>query len=38
MSYSFEHDAAKKSFNEVKRLLDKLNNQNRENYVINYFQ
>ena len=38
MSYSFEHDAAKKSFNEVTRLLEKLNNQDSEYYVIDYFQ
>ena len=38
MSYSFEHDAAKQSFNEVTQLLDKLVELDKEDYVIDYFE
>ena len=38
MSYSIEHDAAKKSFNKVRQLLDKLVKLDNEDYVIDYFE
>ena len=37
--YSFEHDAAKKSFNEAAQLLEKLmKRDDNEDYVIDYFE
>ena len=36
MSYSCEHDAAKKSFNEVTQLLDKVAKLDKESHVIDY--
>ena len=38
LSYSFDHDAAKKSFNEVSQLLDKLVKLDQEDIVIDYFE
>ena len=38
MSYSCEHDAAKKSFNEVTHLLDKMTKLNKEECAIEYFE
>ena len=38
MSYSCEHDAAKKSFNEMTHLLDKLSKLNKEECAIGYFE
>ena len=37
MRHSFVHDAAKKSYNEVTQLLDKLVKLDNEDYVIDYF-
>ena len=37
MSYSCEHDAAKKSFNEVTQLLDRVAKLDKESHVIDYF-
>ena len=38
ISYSCEHGAAKKSFNDATLLLDKLNKFDTEDYVIDYFE
>ena len=38
MRYSSEHDAAKKSFNDVTQLLAKMLKFNEEDYVIDYFE
>ena len=38
MKYCTEHEAAKKSFNEVTQLLDKLINLDKEAYASNYFE
>ena len=36
--YCFEHDSAKKSFNEVTQLLEKLTKLDKEGFVIDYFE
>ena len=38
IEYGKEHSAAKKSFNEVTQLIDKLNNIDQEGFVIDYFE